>query len=1044
MEQEFSNEQNEHIIKAYLSIIKEILNCTTGEEGYILMANQELIIDDKFLNVLNKCADILLEEGDNKKAAYLYDVAEKVSIDISRKFLNTALQATLNSTGNLKAIYPLLEANLDKLNKRLIILLENWKISILPKLTVDEAVVTAAAIIDFSKRIKEFPLGNKSDNIEIAIVCCQVGQTVFTSATYSEIWGLAQTILAYLYWERIEEDRAQNLETSINFCQETLKIRSYETEPQNWAEVQNILGLAYRDRIRDDKAENLELSIINFKNALQVFKITENPEQWAWAQHNLATVYSQRVYGNQDENIQGSISCSQKAIQVFTRQAFPEYWARTQMNLGNAYLRKEDPNCSNTQEIAIKCYKNALRILTPENYPEYWALVNNNLGIVYAEYIDGNENNNFEKAIICYEKALQVFTRESFPEKWAMTQINLCNIYYKQGLIQEVIESSLLVLETYTPTSFPFYCLAAARHLGNAASSAGLWPLAMDGYCIAIDALEQKRNWEKSEFNRQKTLEDFIGIYENMVQACINAGQIEKAFEYSERSRSKRLVDLMASYNLSQGEEIPPKVQELLQQYEKLQQQIDQERQSHKSENNRSDTRAAWEAYNEAIASLETQKQQVWENLRGEDRVLAGEIQVNPLSLSEIQNLIDQPNTAILSFYTTNSDTHIFVVQKNQITLHTCTGQGLDTLQGWINQNWLLPYMNDSKKWETQINSILRQLAERLQISELISQHLEGIEELILVPHLLLHQIPFAALPTGEYQEYLGDKFLIRYTPSCQILEFCQQRDTVGTFNKISLQYGTVEDAEDNLPCARFEGEKLAQMYNIPPENRLIGSNQATYKNYRQLAQQVQVLHSCHHAQSRLDNPLESQLKLADGSITLGQLMTPSWRLRQLVEVFLSCCETNLGTPSLTDDILTLSTGFLCAGARSVVSTLWSVNDLATALFSIFYYQQRQEGKNRPEALQKAQIELRELKKEEFLNRKDIKKLYNHAKTEFEEAQNKRSQYERGSAEWLNWTRKFIKYQKLKNQIEVLENSIEQFPFSHPRYWAAFICHGLR
>lgn len=861
MKQEFSNEENEQLLKRYLRIIEEILTCQTGEERYILMANQELIIDDQLLNLLYKCADILLEEGDNQKAAYLYEMAENVSIEISSKFLNTALQATLNSTGDLKAIYPLLEANLDKLDKRLIILLENWKISILPELTFDEAAETAAAIIDFSKRLREFPLGNKSDNIEIALVCCQVGQTVFTSTTYSEIWGLAQTILAYLYWERIEEDRAQNLETSINLCQEALKIRSYETDPQNWAEVQNIIGLTYRDRIRDDKAENLEVSIIHLKNALQVFNITENSEQWAWAQHNLATVYSQRFYGDRDENIQDSITCSKKAMQVFTRQAFPEYWAITQMNLGNAYLKKEDDNRSKTQDIAIKCYKNALRTLTPENYPEYWALVNNNLGIVYAEYIDGNENNNFEKAIICYKKALQVFTRQSFPEKWAMAKINLCNIYYKKGLIQEVIKSSLLLLEIYTPTSFPFYCLAAGRHLGNAASSAGLWPIAMDSYCIAIDALEQKRNWEKSEFNRQKTLEDFIGIYESMVQACINAGQIEKAFEYSERSRSKRLVDLMISYNLSQGEEIPPKVQGLLQQYEELQQQIDQERQSHKSENNRSETRATFQAYNEAIASLETQKQQVWEKLRREDPVLAGEIQVNPLSLSEIQKLIDHPNTAILSFYTTNNETHIFVVQQNKINLHTCTGQGLETLQGWINQNWLLPYMNDCKKWEAQINSILRELAERLQISELISQHLQGIEELILVPHLLLHQIPFAALPTREYQEYLGDKFLIRYTPSCQILEFCQQRDNVGTFNEISLKYGTVEDAEDNLPCARFEGEKLAQIYNIPPENRLIGSNQATCENYRQLAQQVQVLHSCHHAQSRLDNPLESRLK---------------------------------------------------------------------------------------------------------------------------------------------------------------------------------------
>ncbi|MEH2250843.1 CHAT domain-containing protein [Nostoc sp.] len=550
--------------------------------------------------------------------------------------------------------------------------------------------------------------------------------------------------------------------------------------------------------------------------------------------------------------------------------------------------------------------------------------------------------------------------------------------------------------------------------------------------------MELSRSWANFEFRRQEIVEEAIEIYQEMVQACIKAGQIEKAFEYSERSRSKGLVDLMASNELYQGDEISPAVKELLQQYEELQQEIDQERQYHKSENSRSDTRAIWEERNQKIASLETQKQQVWENLRREDPVLAGEIQVNPLSLSEIQKLIDQPNTAILSFYTTNSDTHIFVVQQNQITLHTSTGQGLETLQGWIEQNWLLPYRYDPKKWETQIHSILRELAERLQISELISQHLQGIEELILVPHLLLHQIPFTALPTGEYQEYLGDKFLIRYTPSCQILEFCQQRNNVETFNEISLQYGTVEDAEDNLPCARFEGEKLAQMYNIPLENRLIGSSQGTCNNYRQLAKKVNVLHSCHHAISHLDNPLESYLKLADGDITLGELMTPGWRLPQLVEVFLSCCETNLGTPSLTDDILTLSTGFLCAGARSVVSSLWSVNDLATALFSIFYYQQRQEGKNCPEALQQAQIQLREFTKV------DLNKTFQEVEAREKQLIVNRKKYPSGSIEHEQWKREYNMYAKLTKRINEIENSIQQFPFSDPRYWAAFICHGLR
>ncbi|WP_292849022.1 CHAT domain-containing protein [Nostoc sp. NMS8] len=227
-------------------------------------------------------------------------------------------------------------------------------------------------------------------------------------------------------------------------------------------------------------------------------------------------------------------------------------------------------------------------------------------------------------------------------------------------------------------------------------------------------------------------------------------------------------------------------------------------------------------------------------------------------------------------------------------------------------------------------------------------------------------------------------------------------------------------------------------MYNIPLENRLIGSSQATSKNYRQLAQQVQVLHSCHHALSRLDNPLESQLKLADGSITLGQLMTPSWRLPQLVEVFLSCCETNLGTPSLTDDILTLSTGFLCAGAKSVVSTLWSVNDLATALFSIFYYQQRQEGRNRPQALQKAQIQLRKF------TRLDLNKIFQEVEVREKALIVNRKKYPSDSIEYQQWKLEYNMYTKLNRRIKEIENSTQQFPFSEPHYWAAFICHSLR
>ncbi|NEU79013.1 CHAT domain-containing protein [Nostoc sp. UIC10630] len=887
--------------------------------------------------------------------------------------------------------------------------------------------------------------GNRSENLEKAISLLDQALQVYTQQSFPKEWGLVQIFLGEIYLSRIRGEKAENLEQVLTCYQNALQVYTPEISCDLWAAIQNCLGKAYFHRIHGDHKDNLEKSIIFFERALQIFTREAAPESWAETQNNLGNVYCKRIRGKASENQKQSILCLENSLQVYNRETYPETWATIQGNLAIAYQKLIEGKPSENIERAIVYHQKALLIHTQQAFPEEWAKIQHNLGNAYNARVKGNEEENLELAINAYQAALQIRNFESFPQTWANTQNSLGTTYIKRikGDKSENLVLGIAALKAAlkinSPDGFPNSCWVNARNLGYAAFTTQLWSEAIYGYEKAINAIEKIRTWVTSEFRRQEILEEAIDVYEKMVQACINAGQIEKAFEYSERSRSKRLVDLMASYNLSQGEEIPPKVQELLQQYEELQRQIDQERQSHKSENSRSDTRAAWEAYNEAIASLEAQKQQVWENLRREDPVLAGEIQVNPLSLSEIQKLIDQPNIAILSFYTTNSDTHIFVVQKHQITLHTCTGQGLETLQGWINQNWLLPYMNDYKKWETQINSILRELAERLQISELISQHLQGIEELILVPHLLLHQIPFAALPTGEYQEYLGDKFLIRYTPSCQILEFCQQRDNVGEFNEISLQYGTVEDAEDNLPCARFEGEKLAQMYNIPPENRLIGSSQATSNNYRQLAQQVQVLHSCHHAQSRLDNPLESQLKLAHGnSITLGQLMTPGWRLPQLVEVFLSCCETNLGIPSLTDDILTLSTGFLCAGARSVVSTLWSVNDLATALFSIFYYQQRQEGRNRPEALQQAQIQLREFTKV------DLNKIFQEVEAKEKELIGNRKKYPSGSIEHEQWKREYNMYAKLNSRIQEIENSTQQFPFSDPRYWAAFICHGLR
>jgi CHAT domain-containing protein/tetratricopeptide (TPR) repeat protein len=942
--------------------------------------------------------------------------------------------------------------------------------------------------------------GDKAENIEQAIVFFTEALQILTPLQHSEPWAQAQHNLGNAYLERIQGDLIENVEKAIECYQEALTIRTQESFPKQWVATQSDLSNAYLQRIRGERIHNIEQAIFFLKQVVKVCSKEYFPEQWAHAHILLGKAFLLRIRGDWVNNLEQAIEYYQKTLQIYTQETFPYLWAMTKQNLGKAYVEyllqetiennARVEHCDVYIKKAIECFQEALQVFTPKSFPEEWGTVKVDLGRIYHHPLREAKAEYIEQAIAYYQEALQVYTHEAFsyrwaeaqnnlgtayinpilgdkvknieqgidylnrslqertrskyPEDWAGTQYNLGVAYSKRILgektenIEQAISYFTAALEIYTPNTFPKNNIYAGKELGEIAFANQLWDKAIFGYGVAIEGIEIVRTWITSENRRQKALEENIDIYQNMVQACINTGQIDKAIEYVERSRSKRLVDLMAGNDLYGNGEIPQTVREFLQQYESLQQQIDNLRSQNDSgrdrgiinTNNR--TRAALELDLATLSTLEAQKQKIWQQMRQLDPVLAGEIQVSAPNLTQMQQLIDKSTTAILSFFTTNTDTHVFVVRQNEITLHTCTGQGVDTLQAWLRQQWLEPYRDRAPDWIDSISLTLAELAKRLQMGELISQHLDGIEELIIIPHLLLHQIPFAAIPV-ESDRYLGDKFLLRYIPSCQVLEFCQQRQALET----NLDYGIVEDAEENLACASFEGEQIASLYDIPRKQRLQGSQEATCQNYRQLIERVQVIHSCHHAQSRLDNPLESRLKLADGSITLGQLMTPGWRLPNLYEVFLSCCETGLGEPSLTDDIFTLATGFLCAGARSVISTLWSVNDLATALFSIFYYQQRKQGFNCPEALQKAQIQLRQLKQE------DLTEIFKQTEIREKELIRERKKYLPGSADYSQWERQYKTTARITKILNKIRESSEKFPFSHPLYWAAFISQGL-
>jgi hypothetical protein len=75
--------------------------------------------------------------------------------------------------------------------------------------------------------------------------------------------------------------------------------------------------------------------------------------------------------------------------------------------------------------------------------------------------------------------------------------------------------------------------------------------------------------------------------------------------------------------------------------------------------------------------------------------------------------------------------------------------------------------------------------------------------------------------------------------------------------------------------------------------------------------------------------------------------------------VTLSACRTQLGSRSDGDDIVGLSRAFIYAGAPTVVASLWSVDDEATAALMTAFYTHLKDGMGKAQALAAARADLR-------------------------------------------------------------------------------------
>lgn len=226
-------------------------------------------------------------------------------------------------------------------------------------------------------------------------------------------------------------------------------------------------------------------------------------------------------------------------------------------------------------------------------------------------------------------------------------------------------------------------------------------------------------------------------------------------------------------------------------------------------------------------------------------------------------------------------------------------------------------------------------------------------QAVVIIPHGILHLVPFEALYNGS--RHLVQEAEISLAPSRAAWLKCLERanrsgpapDTAAAGDLV-LGYNVA----GLLPFIDVEARTVAASLQSEP----LLHGQATVSALAEAGPR-RVVHIAAHGEFRLDNPHFSTLLLADGPLTAAD--AAALRLDSAL-VALSGCETGLSRVTRGEELMGMVSAFLQAGSASVLASRWRVDDRTTADLMERFYHGLLAGEGKAEALRHAQIVLAE------------------------------------------------------------------------------------
>jgi len=884
---------------------------------------------------------------------------------------------------------------------------------------------------DANSIVKEISRLTQPGDLPYRIELCRRALSLVDREHDERLWASLQKQLGRSLFLNPMGDRADNIDQSVQALRQALEVFTQEAMPVEWSETNMQLGIAYANRLRGDRADNFEQAINAYEQALEGATREQMPIAWAQIQNHLAQAYAERVSGERAFNLEDCITALLRALEVWTRQDSPMEWAKTMMDLGTACAQRLLRDREESVEQAIACYDQALEVLTPQAAPLEWAQLQHNLGNAYRDRILGPQDENYEAAIDHYTQALQVFTPTDFPINWARLQNNLATVYERCSHGDPAYNAAQAIthyqsaLEVCTLEAFPDDHLLILRNLGNLHFRLQQWSEATAAYTPAIEAGDALLSAAYTDSGRQAVVDETSQLYANASYCLLELGQRADALLLLEQGKTRLLTQGLGEADLAA---LPREQQQLICEAQAAVRALESESRLPPAAVNRRSNVELGRLQHQARSTLA----HLIDTVRSEHSE-SGDIRI---SLENLLALIPEQG-ALVSPLVTSQGGAVFVLPHGLTTITPDCVIKLDSLRedtmqtllfgasselGWLDERIYVWDENRSHhEWEAAIEKFTGQLWNLLVApvhERLMALGLAEGAPVTFMPHGRLNFFPLHAAwrQVDGKQRALLDDYTVSFIPSASVLRVSQHRAQEPLRQGRKLL--AVVDPTGDLPYAPFEGEAIGSLFEATAR-RALAAGDATKEAVITHCPGCTYLHFACHGFYERQYIQDSGLKLAGGdSLTLAEIISPRFDLSAARLVTLSACQTGLTDyRQLPNEYVGLATGFLQAGTPGVISTLWAVNDPATALLmKEFYRLHLIEKQGIAAALRGAQQWLRGASAQEM----SLAEYYER-------------QYEAGGCMEKRLAQAAVYYRRHPNLI----------PFSRPYYWAAFVFSGV-